>query len=214
MPLPRRRALDAFPVELKGEHYFVLRDTEGLFDDPMILDPFSFLVWNLLTGEAEIKDVQKEIAGYANGIEVPENRIAHIVERLRKGLLVESPQVEEKRRELAETFKASKVRPARFAGRGGYPPDAEPVAKEVDGYYRNELGAGPPDRKQKGNAPRGILSPHIDFRRGGACYTHAYRAVAEAEPPATVLVLGVAHLSPPSPFILSDKAYETPLGKL
>ena len=30
MPLPRRRALDAFPVELKGEHYFVLRDTEGL----------------------------------------------------------------------------------------------------------------------------------------------------------------------------------------
>ena len=38
MPLPRRRALDAFPVELKGEHYFVLRDTEGLLDDPMILD--------------------------------------------------------------------------------------------------------------------------------------------------------------------------------
>ena len=214
MPLPRRRSLDAFPVELKGEHYFVLRDTEGLFDDPMILDPFSFLVWNLLTGETEIKDVQREIAGYANGIEVPENRIQHIVERLRKGLLVESPEVERKRSELAETFKAAKVRPARFAGRGGYPADADALAKEIDGYYRNEIGAGPPDRKRKGETPRGILSPHIDFRRGGACYTHAYRAVAESEPPGTAVVLGVAHLSPPSPFILSDKAYETPLGAL
>jgi AmmeMemoRadiSam system protein B len=214
MPLPRRRALDAFPVELKGEHYFVLRDTEGLFDDPMILDPFSFLVWNLLTGGTDMKDIQKEIANYANGIEVPENRIAHIIERLKKGLLVESPEVAKKRRDLADVFKNEKVRPARFAGRGGYPAEEAALAKEIDGYYRNELGAGVPDRKKKGPALRGILSPHIDFRRGGACYTHAYRAVAESEAPATALVLGVAHLSPPSPFVLSDKAYDTPLGRL
>ncbi len=214
MPLPRRRALDAFPVELKGEHYFVLRDTEGLLDDPMILDPFSFLVWNLLTGEAEIEDLQKEIARFADGIEVPENRILHIIERLKKSLLVESTEVDERRLEIADAYRSSRSRQARFAGRGGYPPDADALTKELDAYYRNELGAGAPDRSHRGAPPRGILSPHIDFRRGGACYTHAYRAVIEAEPPATALVLGVAHLSPPSPFILSDKAYETPLGAI
>jgi len=212
MPLPRRRALDAFPVELKGEHYFVLRDTEGLLDDPMILDPFSFLIWNLLTGDSEIADMQKEIARIADGVEVPENRIRHIIEKLGHSLLIESPQVEERRRKIADDFKASPVRPARFAGRGGYAAEAAALVKEIDGYYVNELGAGAPDRKEKGALPRGILSPHIDFRRGGACYTHAYRAVIEAEPPETVVVLGVAHLSPPSPFILSDKGYETPLG--
>ena len=214
MPLPRRRALDSFPVELKGEHYFVLRDTEGLLDDPMILDPFSFLVWNLLTGEAEVADLRSEIAKFADGVDVPENRILHIVERLRKSLLIESPEVDERRLKLAESYKASKVRPARFAGRGGYPGEPATLVKEIDGYYVNELGAGAPDRKLKGQVPRGILSPHIDFRRGGACYTHAYRPVSESEAPATVLVLGVAHVSPPSPFILSDKAYETPLGTI
>jgi len=214
MPLPRRRALDSFPVELKGEHYFVLRDTEGLLDDPMILDPFSFLVWNLLTGEAEVADLRSEIAKFAEGVDVPENRILHIVERLRESLLIESPEVDKRRQKLAETYKASKVRPARFAGRGGYPGEPAALVKEIDGYYSNELGAGAPDRKHKAALPRGILSPHIDFRRGGACYTHAYRPVSESEAPATVLVLGVAHVSPPSPFILSDKAYETPLGTI
>ena len=214
MPLPRRRALDSFPVELKGEHYFVLRDTEGLLDDPMILDPFSFLVWNLLTGEAEVADLRSEIAKFADGVDVPENRILHIVERLRESLLIESPEVEQRRLKIAETYKASKTRPARFAGRGGYPGEPAALTKEIDAYYANELGAGAPDRKKKTELPRGILSPHIDFRRGGACYTHAYRPVVESEAPATALVFGVAHVSPPSPFILSDKAYETPLGTI
>ncbi|HKS17192.1 MAG TPA: hypothetical protein VJU16_07755, partial [Planctomycetota bacterium] len=118
MPLPRRRALDAFPVELKGEHYFVLRDTEGLLDDPMILDPFSFLVWQLLTGDAEVADLKREIAKIAEGVEVPDNRIMHIVERLGQSLLIESPEVEVRRRKIADDFMASRVRPARFAGRG------------------------------------------------------------------------------------------------
>jgi AmmeMemoRadiSam system protein B len=214
MPLPRRRALDAFPVELKGEHYFVLRDTEGLLEDPMILDPFSFLVWNLLTGEAEVEDLRREISAIAEGVDVPANRILHIVERLRKSLLIESPEVDEVRRQIADRYRSARVRPARFAGRGGYASDAGALAAEIDGYYKDPLGAGEPDRSKRGPLPRGILSPHIDFRRGGACYTHAYRPVIEAEAPATALVLGVAHLSPPSPFVLSDKAYETPLGEI
>jgi AmmeMemoRadiSam system protein B len=214
MPLPRRRALDAFPVELKGEHYFVLRDTEGLLDDPMILDPFSFLVWNLLTGDAEVEDLQREISNIVKDVEVPANRILHIVERLQKSLLVESAEVEEHRRRIAEAFRSLRVRPARFAGRGGYSHEPKALTDEIDGYYKDKLGSGAPDRSKRGPLPRGILAPHIDFRRGGACYTHAYRPVAESEAPATVLVLGVAHLSPPSPFVLSDKAYETPLGPL
>ena len=214
MPLPRRRALDTFPVELKGEHYFVLRDTEGVLDDPMILDPFSFLVWNLLTGESTIQDLKREIAGFAEGVEIPDSRLESIVDRLQKSLLVESTEVDEKRRKIAEQFLKSKTRPARFAGRGGYASDPDALNKEIEGYYRNELGAGAPDRALGSRAPRGILSPHIDFRRGGACYTHAYKAVAESEAPQTAVILGVAHLSPPSPFTLTTKAYETPLGPL
>src|SRR5688572_27520045 len=173
MPLPRRRSLDTFPVELKGEHYFVLRDTEGVLDDPMILDPFSFLVWNLLTGESTIEDLKREIANYADGVEIPDTRLQSIVDRLQKSLLVESPEVDERRRRIAEQFQEAPTRPARFAGRGGYPSEPDALTKEIDGHYKNELGAGAPDRAKRGPGFRGILSPHIDFRRGGTCYTHA-----------------------------------------
>jgi AmmeMemoRadiSam system protein B len=214
MSLPRRRALDAFPIQHKGEHYFVLRDTEGLLDDPMILDPFSFLVWQLMTGSTDLAAIRREIAVYAEGVDVPENRILHVIEQLTKNLLVESPEVDERRRTLAEDYRKLTTRPAMFAGKGGYAVEPSALDREIDGYYRGELGAGAPDRTAAHPPLRGVLSPHIDFRRGGACYTHAWREVAESAPPETVVVLGVAHLSPPSPFILSDKAYETPLGAL
>jgi hypothetical protein len=214
MPLPRRRPLDAYPIELKDEPFFVLRDTEGLLDDPIVLDPFSFLVWNLLTGEGEVADLQAEIAKYAEGVQVPADRLKSIIHQLDLHLLLESPPVEAKRLEIANAYRSTKTRPAMFAGRGGYPDSVPALEKELDGYYSDKLGAGLPDRSKRSDLPRGILSPHIDFKRGGTCYTHAYRPVAEAAPPETCVVLGVAHLTPPSPYILSDKAYATPLGAI
>jgi len=214
MPLPRRRILDAFPIEIKNEPFFVLRDTEGVLDDPMVLDPFSFLVWQLLTGDEDIADLQGEIAKYADGIQVPLERIQGIVDQLDKHLLLESPGVVARREAIESAFRAARVRPAAFAGRGGYPDSPGGLEKEIDGYYADPLGAGAPERSTGADAPKGILSPHIDFRRGGTCYTHAYRPVAESAAPETCVVLGVAHLSPPSPYILSDKAYATPLGAI
>jgi len=58
------------------------------------------------------------------------------------------------------------------------------------------------------------LAPHIDFVRGGTAYAHAYRALAECPPPDTIVALGVAHVSPPSPWAFSRKTYRTPLGDL
>jgi hypothetical protein len=58
----------------------------------------------------------------------------------------------------------------------------------------------------------GLIAPHIDFHRGGPAYAHAYRALAESAPADVYVVLGVAHSSPPSPFILTDKDFETPFG--
>jgi MEMO1 family protein len=56
------------------------------------------------------------------------------------------------------------------------------------------------------------VAPHIDFRRGGHCYTFPYREVAERSDAELYVILGVAHLSPPNPFVVTAKDYATPFG--
>ncbi|MBI4565819.1 MAG: AmmeMemoRadiSam system protein B [Planctomycetes bacterium] len=212
MPLPRRRVMDAFPVKTDGEMYFVLRDAEGILDDPVVVDPLSFLVWNLLNGYSDVEALQERIAPYAGGMKIPEGRLRSVVDQLDRHLLLESPALEARREELARAFRAAAARPARFAGRGGYAETEAELRRELDAYYEHEFGAGRPEYTRRHPPPQGVLAPHIDFRRGGTCYTHAYRAVAESQPAETYVILGVAHVSPPKPFVLTTKSYETPLG--
>jgi hypothetical protein len=59
---------------------------------------------------------------------------------------------------------------------------------------------------------RGIVAPHIDFPRGGHAYAHAYLELARHGRPKTVILFGVAHSSPPVPFALTRKGFDTPFG--
>jgi AmmeMemoRadiSam system protein B len=57
-----------------------------------------------------------------------------------------------------------------------------------------------------------VLSPHIDFRRGGPVYTWSYRELAEQADIDTFVILGVAHQPCRRHFALTLKDFETPLG--
>ena len=63
-----------------------------------------------------------------------------------------------------------------------------------------------------GNGFRGILSPHIDFHRGGPVYTWSYRELVERSHADTFVILGVAHQYCRRRFALTYKDFETPLG--
>jgi AmmeMemoRadiSam system protein B len=81
-------------------------------------------------------------------------------------------------------------------------------------FFAHEKGSGPPvERPRRGGGRlRGILSPHIDFYRGGPVYSHAYRALVERSDADTFVILGVAHQPCRHRFALTRKDFETPLG--
>src|SRR5262249_8567206 len=58
----------------------------------------------------------------------------------------------------------------------------------------------------------GILSPHIDFLRGGPTYTWAYKELVERSDARVFVILGVAHQYCRHRFALTRKDFETPLG--
>jgi len=100
-------------------------------------------------------------------------------------------------------------------GNGGYPSGKQELSKFLGAFFRDAKGPGKgkPDLPS-GTSPKGLVSPHIDFFRGGPAYAWAYQALAQTPPPDAIVALGVAHISPDSPWIMTPKAYETPFGRM
>jgi AmmeMemoRadiSam system protein B len=62
------------------------------------------------------------------------------------------------------------------------------------------------------NTLKAVIAPHIDLRRGGACYAHTYKHVAEESDADLFVILGVNHFGGNGFFSLTRKHFETPLG--
>jgi AmmeMemoRadiSam system protein B len=207
MPHPAfRGTLKVVPYKHEGKDVFIVVDQqEQLFEHQVVLPPLAFVVGSLLDGRRETPDIQAEIKTQLK-VDVQAREIESVVKDLDQYLLLESPKVQEKRRAVADEFAALPARPAQFVEGG-----AADVQKQLDGYYAAEAGAGA-IAARRDEPLAGILAPHIDFNRGGPCYTFAYKELAERSDADLYIILGVAHLSPPNPFVLTSKNYETPLG--
>lgn len=208
MPLPPlRSSLRIVPFQHEGKDVFLVADPrEELFSHQMILPPFGFVVATFLDGRREGPDVLREILAKFPDSGVRLEDVEAAVRDLDQNLLLESARVRARRREVETAFLAEPLRPSRFVTG-----TAAATAKELDGYYGGEAGAGRPG-EGRAEPLAGILAPHIDFPRGGHCYSFAYKELAERSDAELYVILGVAHLSPPNPFVLTGKDYATPFG--
>jgi MEMO1 family protein len=112
---------------------------------------------------------------------------------------------------IAPTSPASVRRPAYFAGRSYF---ASPpmLSAQLAGYFDHVNGSGTPQLSSGRRPVRAVLSPHIDFFRGGTAYTWAYRELAERSDADVFVILGVAHAYCSQRYILTRQDFDTPLG--
>lgn len=203
---PFRGTLKVIPYKHEGKDVFIVVDQqEQLFEHQVVLPPLAFVVASLLDGRRDTAAVQAEIKAQLK-VDIQPGEIEAVVRDLDKNLLLESAPAQEKRDALAAEFAALPSRPAQFVEGA-----ADEVAKQLDGYYADEAGSGRVGARRD-EPLSGILAPHIDFRRGGACYSFAYKELAERSDADLYVILGVAHLSPANPFVVTGKNYETPFG--
>ena len=206
MPLPPLRdRLKIGPITHEGKEAFQVQDLEHLFDHGLILPPFAFVIASFLDGRREVADVKAQILEHLK-VDVKAEEIEAVVRDLEHNLLLESGRTRERRRQLVDEFSALPSRPARFVQGGSVE-----VAGQLDGYFGSDAGAGKIGVRRD-DPLSGILAPHIDFQRGGPCYTFAYKELAERSDADLFVILGVAHMSPPNPFVVTAKNYETALG--
>ena len=99
-------------------------------------------------------------------------------------ILLENKEVQALRRTVLEDFLKSPTRKAVLQG-GVYPANLLDMAAFLGKFFRDPKGPGKPlpEGPQTAEPPVGLISPHIDFERGGPAYAWAYGALAESRPP-------------------------------
>jgi AmmeMemoRadiSam system protein B len=213
MAFPALRHVDIIPVDRDGESCFCLVDQEGIIEEQVLLSPLALFVASQLDGEADTVAIQKTFAEHSGGKELPEQNILDVAAFLDEQGFLYSARYEELRQAVVDTFAQANIRPAHLAGKA-YPDDAEALRPYIDELFTRDGGPGAlaDGNGAEGSDVRGLIVPHIDFERGGHSYAHGYTRLAKSAAPKTVLVFGVAHASPPVPFVLTKKHYDTPFG--
>ncbi|MBV9079801.1 MAG: AmmeMemoRadiSam system protein B [Elusimicrobia bacterium] len=213
-PLPPLKAgVEAIQFEHEGKPMVLLRDQEGLADDAIGVTLPGFLIAMMLSGKNTVSDVQTAFAKTTGALVSPEE-IQGLVKELNRAELLETPEVAAKRLKIHDDFMKNPVRRAMHEG-GGYPASPMDLAVYLGGFFRDSKGPGKEVPSQPlGASPQALVAPHIDLARGGPAYAWAYQALGELSPPDLIVAFGVAHASPPSPWVATKKSYATPYGPL
>jgi AmmeMemoRadiSam system protein B len=209
---PRLRMVEAKPVQTKeGEQLVLLEDPLALSDEKQVLVPIGGLyVCQLLDGTRTIDEVARDFQA-RHKVAIPKEQIEALVKGLDEALLLAGDRA----MNAVAAWKKNPIRKAKSAG-ASYPDIPVMLMNFLDEQYTRPGGPGAkPDRSKLGSPVRGLLSPHIDFNRGGHSYAHAWKAVAESCEADTFVVFGTAHYGTErARFALTRKDYETPLGTL
>ncbi len=205
---PRIRALEAFPTQQNGQQMFVLRDPFHYSDAILTLTPGAALIVRLLDGTNSILDIQT-ILTRSGGQIFPSAKIFEAIQVLDENYFLDNERFVRRKQEIEEDFAHRDVRPSAMAGRS-YPADPAEVAAVLDQLFSEPDAAefSPADMDEV----VGVISPHIDFARGGLAYVPAYRALAKSDAE-TFVILGISHSGGATPLIPTRKDFETPLGR-
>lgn len=165
------------------------------------LTPLQLRWLELFDGSRSIRDIQIQGMRLVGGQFVPLDFFLDMARQLDEALFLDTPR-----------FRArinAPVRPPVCIGAYEGQPDA--LRQQLRDLFLHPQGAGLPGPFRDNGRLRAILAPHIDFARGGPCYTHAFKELFERSPAALFVIIGTSHYSPQR-FTLTRKHFQTPLG--
>ncbi len=204
---PKLRPLSGSRVEHRGRLCVAFEDSLGLIHGQVLI-PIELYqqVVRHFDGSKTIDQIQARIREEW-GQDFPLDELHRLVAELDRAMVLEGPTIAN----FMTGYALQKSRPAALAGRS-YPSDPAQLRESLARYFDDPKGSGGVAQHDAGAPIRAIVSPHIDFGRGGPVYTWAYRDLIERSDADTFVVLGVAHQYCHNRFALTRKDFETPLG--
>ena len=143
------------------------------------------------------------------GLFISDAEMAHLLDQLDQLYLLDNERAAQAQRAALAAYRAAPHRPPANAGLS-YPAAPEALRRELQGYMDQIPEVAALERGA------GLISPHIDYDRGGLVYAQVWKRAAklacEAE---CAIILGTDHKSTiPGQITLTRQDYATPFGVL
>jgi len=145
------------------------------------------------------------------GVRLAPGLLARLLSDLDNAYLLDNQRYSAAKAELIRAYRDAPSRPATLGG-ASFSSEPEQAAAFLQAY----VDGLPSERSGQGTgAIRGLVSPHIDYERGGPVYAEVWTAAGEAAREAElVVVLGTDHQGSAGTLTLTRQSYATPWGVL
>jgi AmmeMemoRadiSam system protein B len=206
---PIVRSIEAFPVEQDGKTLIYLKDPLNLAT-PLGISTVGYFLLAHFDGHHSYSDL-RDIFEQRFHSALPQNEFNQFVAMLDQHYYLQSERFENYQQAVIAEFRRQPSRAPAHVG-GGYKSDPAGLTAQLDSYFTAPKGPGLPSAVNGNSTPKAIVAPHIDFHRGGPAYAWAYKPLAESAGADLYILLGTSHCGGQTPYILTEKDFETPLG--
>jgi len=203
---PRLRPIHTIPMLHQGQPALMLRDPLRLTDRVLVVSQHIGPVLALMDGTRDLDALRASLVVRA-GIQVTNGELQQIIDQLDRALLLQNERFLQACDAALVTYRQAPYRAASSAG-ASYPSDPEELAAMLDGYLDDVS-------ETTSFEGRGVVSPHIDYARGGSVYAEIWGKMAEAARQADIaIILGTDHNGSEGALTLTRQNYATPYGVL
>lgn len=210
---PRLRPLDSEWIEREGRPALVLRDRLGLSSHAVVLTPELALLLSLCDGTRDLDGLRAAFLQRA-GLPIRTERLTDIVTQFDEALLLDSPRLADAEARALAAYRAAPHRPMSLAGIT-YPADPIECDTALLGYAAEARARRIAIANGHGGDVKAVISPHIDYQRGGPIYAGVWGRAAEAARAAEIAVIfGTDHVGGAGQITLTRQPYATPYGIL
>ena len=168
---PKLRHVQVSRGQQHGQQVLVLSDPWGLSDCAVILPASLAPVLEMCDGTRDVAAL-RTVLELRIGLRVGPDYLEKMFIALDKALMIDNEHFAQVYEEAVRKFRAAPSRPPTMTDRV-YPANSELLEQVLCGYFDGLL----PDAGDMTEAAevRGLVSPHIDYQRGGIVYAEVWR---------------------------------------
>lgn len=196
-----------FPIDIRlekieNEEIILINCPIGISKAPLALVPAVGPILSCFDGTISVKDILEKFSPHG----LTKELLDTLITLLDDNLFLASARFFEAQNTNVQEFKNAKIRPAALAGRA-YPKSVKDLEVELGRYLDTNKISFQANTKQM----RGLVAPHIDYRRGQITYGKTYNIIKDRAPDLYVLI-GTAHQYGKNIFHLCSKDFDSPFG--
>jgi len=205
---PKLRQIEIHPIRHQGQEMLLLRDPLRLSDTQIAIPRPLGMLLVLMDGTRDSTALEAALA-VRRGLRLADGLLEALIRDLDAAFLLDNEQFREARAAALRSYREAPYRPLTL-DMGPLPPGPEVAGAQLQGYM-DAL----PDDETTDPGIRGLISPHIDYQRGGPVYAEVWRAGSQAAAEAELVILfGSDHQGSAGTLTLTRQSYATPWGVL